>query len=133
MAAKSNRLPSLLMLKDLSSNPWILNPHGCGARSMLETALLRQSLSLAIAVEAEGNDLQLSLAAQNVGCAIVLPHVYDSSPLRKHLRVIQVKDFVPKQSVWALHSKHIGHLLPVVVCLRDAVTQYLQTRRPKRT
>jgi DNA-binding transcriptional LysR family regulator len=55
VAANSNRLPFSLTLKDLSSSPWILNPHGCGARSMLETALLRQSLPLAIAVEAEGN------------------------------------------------------------------------------
>jgi DNA-binding transcriptional LysR family regulator len=134
VTAKSNQLlPRSLRLKDISSIPWILNPHGCGARSMLETSLLRQSLPLAIAVEAEGNDLQLSLVAQNVGVALVLPHVYDSSPFRKHLRVIKVKDFVPQQNVWALHSKHIGHLFPVVRCLRDAITEYLQTRRPKRT
>jgi DNA-binding transcriptional LysR family regulator len=133
VAAKSNQLPPSLKLKDISSNPWILNPHGCGARSILETALLRQSLPLAIAVEAEGNDLQLSLVAQNVGVAIVMPHVYASSPFRKHLRMIKVKDFAPQQSVWALHSKHIGHLSPVVQCLKDAIAQYLQTRRPKRT
>jgi len=35
-------------------------------------------------------------------------------------------------NVWALHSKLIGHLLPVVRCLRDAITQYLQTRRTKK-
>jgi DNA-binding transcriptional LysR family regulator len=100
---------------------------------MLETALLRQGLPLAIAVEAEGNDLQLSLVAQNVGFAIVMPHVYDSSPFRKHLKMIKVKDFVPRQSVWVLQSKHIGHLFPVVRCLKDAITEYLRTRRPKRT
>jgi DNA-binding transcriptional LysR family regulator len=133
VAAKSNQLPRSLRLKDISSTPWILNPHGCGVRSMLETALLRQSLPLAIAVEAEGNDLQLSLVAQNVGFAIVMPHIYGSSPFRKHLRVIKVKDFAPHLSVWALHCKHIGHLFPVVRCLKDAITQYLQTRRPKRT
>jgi len=129
VAAKSNQFPRSPSLKDISSRPWILNPHGCGARSMLETALLRQGLPLAIAVEAEGNDLQLSLVAQNVGFAIVMPHVYDSSPFRKHLEMIKVKDFVPQQSVWVLHSKHIGHLFPVVRCLKDAITQYLQTRR----
>jgi DNA-binding transcriptional LysR family regulator len=96
---------------------------------MLETALLRQGLPLLIAVEAEGNDLHLSLVAQNVGFAIVLPHVYNSSPLRRHLRIVKVKEFVPQQSVWVLHSKHIGHLLPVVSSLKDAITQYLQTRR----
>jgi DNA-binding transcriptional LysR family regulator len=133
VAAKSNRFPPSLSLKDISSSPWILNPYGCGSRSMLETALLHQGLPLAIAVEAEGNDLQLSLVAQNVGFAIVMPHVYDSSPFRKHLRKIKVKDFTPQQSVWVLHSKHIGHLLPVVRCLKDAVAQYLQTRKPQRT
>ena len=129
VAAKSNQLPPSPMLKDISSGSWILNPNGCGARSMLEAALLRQSFSLAIAVEAEGNDLQLSLAAQNVGFAMVLPHVFNSSPFRKRLRMIKVRDFAPQQSVWALHSKHIGHLLPVVRCLRDAITQYLQSQR----
>jgi DNA-binding transcriptional LysR family regulator len=133
VAAKSNQLPPSLKLKDISSNPWILNPHGCGARSMLETAFLRQGLPLVIGVEAEGNDLQLSLVAQNVGIAIVMPHVYASSPFRKHLRTIKVKDFALQQSVWALHSRHIGHLTPVVRCSRDAITQYLQTPRPKRT
>jgi DNA-binding transcriptional LysR family regulator len=132
VAAKSKHLPASLRLEDIASNPWILNPHGCGARSMLETALLRNGLPLAIAVEAEGNDLQLSLVAQDVGLAIVMPRVYDSSPFGKHLRTIRVKDFVPQLSVWALHSRHIGHLLPVVRCLKDAVKQYLQTRRPKR-
>jgi DNA-binding transcriptional LysR family regulator len=129
VAAKSNQFPRSLRLKDISSTPWILNPNGCGARSMLETALLRQGLPLLIAVEAEGNDLHLSLVAQNVGFAIVLPHVYNSSPLRRHLRIVKVKEFVPQQSVWVLHSKHIGHLLPVVSSLKDAITQYLQTRR----
>jgi DNA-binding transcriptional LysR family regulator len=132
VAAKSNRLPRSLRLKDISSSPWILNPHGCGVRSMLETALRHQSLPLAIAVEAEGNDLQLSLVAQNVGFAFVMPHVYDSSPFRKHLRIVNIKDFAPQQSVWALHSRHIGHLFPVVHCLKDAIAQYLQNRRPKR-
>ena len=99
---------------------------------MLETALLRQRLPLAIAVEAEGNDLQLSLVAQNVGFAMVMPHVYASSPFRKHLRIIKLKDFAPQLSVWALHCKRIGHLFPVVRCLKDAVAEYLRTRRPKR-
>lgn len=133
VAAKSNQFPPSLKLKDISSNPWILNPHGCGARSMLEAALLRQSLPLAIAVEAEGNDLQLSLVAQDVGLAIVMPQVYDSSPFRRHLRTIKVKDFVLQQSIWALHSPHIGHLAPVVRLLKDGIEQYLQPRRPKKT
>jgi len=132
VAAKSNQLPLSPRLKDIAPGPWILNPHGCGPRSMLESALQRQGLPLTIAVEAEGNDLQLSLVAQNVGFAIVMPHVYDSSPFRKQLRTIKVKDFAPQLSVWALHSKHIGHLVPVVRCLKDSITQYLQTRRPKR-
>lgn len=132
VAAKSKGLPAALRLKDLASNPWILNPRGCGVRSMLETAFLRQSLPLTIAVEAEGNDLQLSLVSQGVGLAIVMPRVYNSSPFRRHLRLIKVKDFTLQQSVWALHSRHIGHLSPVVRCLKDAVKQYLQTLRPKR-
>src|ERR1700684_1978222 len=96
VAAKSNQLPRSLRLKDISAGAWILNSHGCGIRSMLETALLRQSLPLAIAVEAEGHDLQLSLVAQNIGFAIVMPHVYEASRFRKHLKVIRVKDFVPE-------------------------------------
>lgn len=112
VAAKSNQFPPSLSLKDISSSPWILNPYGCGSRSMLETALLHQGLPLAIAVEAEGNDLQLSLVAQNVGFAIVMPHVYDSSPFRKHLRKIKVKDFAPQQSLWVLHPSTLAISFP---------------------
>ena len=70
VAAKSNQFPRSLRLKDISSTPWILNPNGCGARSMLETALLRQGLPLMIAVEAEGNDLHLSQHkySSDLGC-----------------------------------------------------------------
>ena len=66
-----------------------------------------------------------AVVAQNIGFAIVIPHVYESSRFRKHLRVIRVKEFVPQQRVWALHSKHIGHLFPVVRSLKDAIAEYL--------
>jgi DNA-binding transcriptional LysR family regulator len=118
-------------LEELSSHAWIVNPPGCSGRQLIEGAMLQQRLPFVIAVEAEGNDLQLSLVSQGVGLCLVMPQVISSSPFRKQLKTIQVKDFVPRQDVWVLHSRHIGRLAAGVRCLRDAVKQHLHNRRSK--
>lgn len=126
VAAKSKRLPAKVRLSDIASNAWILNPHGCGSRTMLEAALLRQKLPFTVATEAEGNDLQFTLVSQDIGLAIVLPRIVSASPLRKQLKTIHVEDFSPRMSAWLLHSRHIGRLAPAVQCLKDAMASFLR-------
>jgi DNA-binding transcriptional LysR family regulator len=127
VAAKATRLSQPSTLEELASNPWVLNPHGCGSRQSLEAALLQRRLPLIYAVEAEGYELQLSLISDGVGLGLVMPQVLRSSVLRKHIKPVKVKEFSLTQNVWLLHSRHIGRLAPAVRCVRDAVRQQLRT------
>jgi DNA-binding transcriptional LysR family regulator len=129
VAAKTKRFSQPTTLRELSSNAWILNPHGCGVRQQLEVALLQRGLPFVAAVEAEGYELQLSLISEGVGLGLVMPQVFYSSALRGRMKLVKAKDFSPVQSVWLLHSRHIGRLVPAVVCVRDAVKEQLHTQR----
>jgi DNA-binding transcriptional LysR family regulator len=129
VSAKAKRFSQPATWQELSSNPWVLNPHGCGARRQLEVAFLQRGLPFVSAVEAEGYELQLSLISEGVGLGLVMPQVFYSSALRGSIKLVKAKDFSPLQDVWLLHSRHIGRLAPAVRCVRDAVKQQLRTRR----
>ena len=126
VAAKSARLSQPATLEELASNAWVLNPHGCGARQLIEATFLQRGLPFVTAVEAEGYEFQLSLISEGVGLGLMMPQVLHSSPLRKHVRPVVVKGLSPVQSIWLLHSKHIGRLAPAVHCVREAVKQQLR-------
>jgi DNA-binding transcriptional LysR family regulator len=126
VAAKSTRLSQPATLEELASNAWVLNPHGCSARQMLESAFRQRGLPFVSAVEAEGFELQLSLISDGVGLGLVMPQVIESSALRKHIKPVTVKGLSPRHNVWILHSKHIGRLASAVRCVRDSVKQQLK-------
>jgi DNA-binding transcriptional LysR family regulator len=126
VAAKSTRLSQPATLEELASNAWVLNPHGCSARQILEAAFLQRGLPFVSAVEAEGFELQLSLVADGVGLGLVMPQVVQSSPLRKRIKPVTAKGLTPIQNVWILHSKHIGRLTSAVRCVREAVKEQLR-------
>ena len=128
IAAKSQRFNQTATLREISASPWVVQPIGCPARQMLETALLQQGLPFETAVEAEGYELQFSLISNGVGLGFAPLDVFYASPQRANLKVIKVRDFSPQNSVWLMHSKHIGRLAPAVRCLRDAVQQHLKRR-----
>jgi DNA-binding transcriptional LysR family regulator len=127
VAAKSARLSQPATLEELASNAWILNPHGCSARQILETAFLQRGLPFVSTVETEGYELQLSLIADGVGMGLMMPQVIRSSPLRKCVKPVTVKELSPMQNVWILHSKHIGRLASAVQCVREAVKEQLRS------
>ena len=127
VAAKATRLSQPATLEELASNAWILNPHGCSARQLLESAFLQRGLPFVSAVEAEGYELHLSLIADGVGLGLVMPQVIQSSAMRKRLKQVTVKGLSPMQNVWIIHSKHIGRLASAVQCVREAVKQQLRT------
>jgi DNA-binding transcriptional LysR family regulator len=128
VAAKTTPFPPGPTMHELSSHGWILHPEGCGTRRSIESALAAQRLSFKVAVEVEGYELQLSLVAQRVGLALVMPQVLRASEFRKHLKLVKVADFLSEQAVWILHASHIGRLAPVVRTLRDAVKRSLHLK-----
>jgi DNA-binding transcriptional LysR family regulator len=127
VAAKAERLSQPATLEELASNAWVLTPHGCSGRQLLEVAFLQRGLPFVSTVEAEGYELQLSLISEGVGLGLVMPQVFHSSVWRRRLKLVKVKDFSPLQNVWLLHSRHIGQLAPAVRCVGEAVKQQLQT------
>ena len=89
---------------------------------------MKHGLSFDSAVEAEGFDLQFSLIAEGIGLGLAMPEALNYSAFRKSVKILKVKDFLPKQSIWLVHSRHIGRMIPAVHCLRDAVQQSLHSR-----
>lgn len=128
VAGKTMRFGQNVTLEELSSSSWILNPQGCATRKVLEGALLQHGLPFDSAVEAEGYELQFSLVADGIGLGLAVPEALRRSAFRKNLRILKVRNFLPLQSIWLLHSKHIGRMAPAVRCLRDAVRQSLHSR-----
>jgi DNA-binding transcriptional LysR family regulator len=126
VAAKTTRLSQPATFEELASNAWVLNPHGCGVRQLLESAFLERGLPFVSAVEAEGYELQLSLISDGIGLGLMMPLVFQSSALRKRIKPVTVKGLSPMQNVWILHSKHLGRLESAVRCVRDAVKQQLR-------
>ena len=131
VAGKTTKLSRPSTLEELSSQSWVLNPQKCCQRQILETALRGRGLPLISAVEAEGDDLKFALIADGVGLGMVMPQLHRTSPLRKSLKIVKVKDFAPKVNVWLLHSRHLGRLTPAVQCLRDSVQASLKNKTPR--
>lgn len=133
VAGKSTKLSQPSSLEELSSFSWVLNPQTCGIRQVLTTAFRQRGLPFIIAVESEGYDLKFTLVADGVGLGAVMQQYYHSSPLRKSLKIVKVRNFTPRLNVWLLHSKHLGRLAPAVDCLRNSVQMSLKTRHLKKT
>jgi DNA-binding transcriptional LysR family regulator len=128
VAARTKHFSQPLTLEELSSNQWILNPHGCATRQILEDVLLQQGLPLESTVEAEGYELQFSLIADGVGLGLTMPGALHASAFRKGIKTLKIKDIQPQQSIWLVHSRHIGRMKSAVHCLRDAVQKSLRSR-----
>jgi DNA-binding transcriptional LysR family regulator len=128
VASKAIRFSQPIKLEELASYPWILNPHGCRTRQILKDAFLKHGLSFDSAVEAEGFELQFSLIAEGVGLGLTMPDALHNSAFRKSLRILKVRDFLPLQCIWLLHSRHLGRMTPAVRCLRGAVQQSFHSR-----
>lgn len=132
IAGRSTKLPHPSTLDELSSHSWVLNPKSCAISRILEDAFKRRGLPFVSAVESEGYDLKFTMIADGVGLGAVMPQSYYSSPLRKNLKIVKVKDFTLNLNVWLLHSRHLGRLAPAVLCLRNSVEKSLKIRRVER-
>ena len=132
LAGKSSRLTQHCTLEELSAHPWVVNPHGCSTRLILENELRQHGLPFNCAVESEGYDLQFMLVAEGVGLGIAMPQIYYHSHLRTKLKLLKLTDFSPRMNIWLVQSKHIGRLAPAIQCLRDAVQESLKKKPIRR-
>jgi DNA-binding transcriptional LysR family regulator len=115
LPAKSGR--QSWRLRDLADKDWFLNPPGCGCRTALVRAFDRLQLPLHIAAEVFGEDLQLSLLIQSGGLGLVPRRLFEHSPHRQALQILQVADFALPATVTLIRSVTPGRFDPVIELL----------------
>jgi DNA-binding transcriptional LysR family regulator len=104
-------------LRNLAQESWYLNPAGCGCRAALGRAFDRQQLSMLIAAEVFGEDLQLSLIAHSGGLGLVPRRLFEQSPHRQGLQVLEVLDFAVPATVTLIRSTLPGRFDPAIELL----------------
>ncbi|WP_333711738.1 LysR family transcriptional regulator [Agrobacterium tumefaciens] len=89
-------------LASCSARGWVLNPDGCGFRSMLIAALQEQNLPFALRLAAFGSELQLASVAAGAGLGLVPRFTLEKSSLRDRLTAIKLHDFHPTLALHAI-------------------------------
>jgi DNA-binding transcriptional LysR family regulator len=107
-------------LSDLASEPWFLNPAGCGCRAALMKSFDRLQVPMRIGAEIFGEDLQLSLLARSGGLALVPSRQFEHSPHRRKLHVLDVADFKLPATIVLIRNAAPGRLdQPIDLLVRD--------------
>jgi DNA-binding transcriptional LysR family regulator len=104
-------------LRDLAGQGWFLNPAGCGCRAELVKSFDRLRLPIHVAAEVFGEDLQLSLIAHSGGLGLVPRRLFEHSPHRHQLRILDVADFMMPATVTLLRNVAPGRFDPVIELL----------------
>jgi DNA-binding transcriptional LysR family regulator len=112
-------------LCDLAEEDWFLNPTGCGCRAALVRAFDRQQLSMRIAAEIFGEELQLSLLSRSRGLSLVPRRLFEHSQHRKGRQILSVADFDLPTAVTLIRSAMPSRFDPVLERLASALTTKL--------
>lgn len=104
-------------LRDLAGEGWFLNPPGCGCRAALVRSFDRQQLSIQIAAEVFGEDLQLSLLSHSGGLGLVPRRQLEQSPHRHGLQILDLLDFSMPATVTLIRNATPGRFDPVLELL----------------
>jgi DNA-binding transcriptional LysR family regulator len=115
-------------LRDLAGEGWFLNPPGCGCRAALVRSFDRQQLSMLIAAEVFGEDLQLALLAHSGGLGLVPRRQFEQSPHRHSLTIIEVLDFVMPATVTLIRNAVPGRFDPAIELLATELKARLAAR-----
>jgi DNA-binding transcriptional LysR family regulator len=115
-----------LGIRALAASEWILNPPGCGYRDAIQRAFDLSNLSLRIAAEVHGHDLQLSLVARGAGLGLVPRRQIDNSPYRRQVRVLKLDDFDLQATIAMLHAGSLGRLAPAIEHFHSQVCECLR-------
>ncbi len=114
-----------LRLRDLAEDAWILSPPACGYRAALQRVFDRQKVTLQIAAEVPGYDLQLSLIARGLGRGLVPGRRLAASPWRRHLRLVAVSDFALDGRIAMVQGGAPGSLQAAVTHFQEGVAAAL--------
>ena len=108
-------------LRDIFNIGWVLNPDGCGFRAGLARALAEQGLSFKINMETFGTDLQLGLAANELGLGLMPRPILERSRHRSQLDIVHVSDFKPVLDIWLVQPLQPGPVQHAIDFFAEAV------------
>jgi DNA-binding transcriptional LysR family regulator len=94
----------------LASQPWILNPEGCGYRAALERAIGDSGKNIRLSVDTHGTEMQLRMVAAGLGLGLIPRNVLGKSSSLAELTVVQVKNFALSLDIWLVHPTQQGNL-----------------------
>ncbi|MFJ3486787.1 LysR family transcriptional regulator [Pseudomonas sp. NPDC090202] len=97
-------------LQRLAAHEWILNPKGCAYRSALETAMGRAGHTLRLGIDTHGATIQTRMIAAGLGLGLLPRRLYEQSPFRDELAIVEVADFSLHIDVWVAHPAQPGNL-----------------------
>jgi DNA-binding transcriptional LysR family regulator len=118
-----------LLLRNLRSIGWVLNPAGCGYRDALFRACDRAGVTCRVVADVLGYDLQLSMVAKGAALGLVPRRLIDKSPLRKRLRTIDLTDFAPEARIIVLRGAALGNLSGPVDELQACISTAINNKR----
>ena len=98
-------------LRDLNGLGWVIQPEGCGYRAALKAALEQLGAGpMRVAVEAFGQDLQLSVIARGAGFGLLPARQLAVLSQAYGLAAFAVPDFRLGVSLWFVRQHHMGRL-----------------------
>jgi DNA-binding transcriptional LysR family regulator len=113
LVVQSKRKPLLASQADidaLASQPWILNPEGCGYRAALERAIGDSGKNIRLSVDTHGTEMQLRMVAAGLGLGLIPRTVLSKSNSLADLTVVEVKNFALSLDIWLVHPSQQGNL-----------------------
>lgn len=113
LVVQSKRKPlvhSQVDIDALASQPWILNPEGCGYRAALERAIGDSGKNIRLSVDTHGTEMQLRMVAAGLGLGLIPRTVLSNSSFLADLTVVEVKHFALSLDIWLVHPPQQGNL-----------------------
>ncbi|MEB0043062.1 MULTISPECIES: LysR family transcriptional regulator [unclassified Pseudomonas] len=113
LVVQSKRAPLVDSRSDmqaLASQPWILNPDGCGYRAALERAIADTGKTIRLSVDTHGTEMQLRMVAAGLGLGLIPRDVLRHSRAVDELTVVEVKSFSLSLDIWLVHPYQLGNL-----------------------
>lgn len=113
-------------IKSLTSCEWILNPRSCGYRAALEAAMGGRGHRLKLAIDTQGQAIQMRMVAAGLGLGLIPRRLLQASPYADELAIIRLNDFELNMGIWIVHSRQPGNLKRANEVLIASIEESLQ-------